>query len=138
MAEQVSGVGRNSKRTDLNPSQQPVRYMSGGTYGEGQELMGLQQGASMMGQTPQAPQPSMGAMQALASARPVVPLTAVTQRPNEPLTAGVDFGAGPGSDVLNLPRPQQRTLKSVVEELIPFDETGEISAIYNFLLDRGN
>lgn len=135
MAEQVSGVGRNSKRTDLNPSQQPVRYMSGGTYGEGQELMGLQQGASMAGQTPQ---PSMSAMQAVAAARPVVPLTAVTQRPNEPLTAGVDFGAGPGSDVLNLPRPQQRTLKSVVEELIPFDETGEISAIYNFLLDRGN
>jgi hypothetical protein len=135
MVEQVSGVGRNSRRTDLNPSQQPVRYMSGGTYGEGQELMGLQQGASMMGQ---APQPSMGAMQALASARPVTPLTAVTQRPNEALTAGVDFGAGPGSDVLNLPRPQQRTLKSVVEELIPFDETGEISAIYNFLLDRGN
>ena len=138
MVEQVSGVGRNSRRTDLNPSKQPVRYMSGGTYGEGQELLGLQQGASMMGQAPQAPQPSMGAMQALASARPVTPLTAITQRPNEALTAGVDFGAGPGSDVLNLPRPQQRTLKSVVEELIPFDETGEISAIYNFLLDRGN
>ena len=135
MAEQVSGPGQLSERTDLNTSVQPTRYMSGGSYGEGQELMGLQQGAAMAGQTPQ---PSMNAMQAVAAARPVTPLTAMTQKPNEPLTAGVDYGAGPGSDVLTLPTPQQKTLKSIVEELIPFDETGEISAIYNFLNDRGN
>ena len=119
----------------MNPSKQPVRYMSGGTYGEGQELLGLQQGASMVGATPQ---PSINPVQAVRQARPVTPLTAMTQKPNEPLTAGVDYGAGPGSDVLTLPAPQQKTLKSIVEELIPFDETGEISAIYNFLVDRGN
>jgi hypothetical protein len=111
--------------------------MSGGSYGEGQELMGLQQGAAMAGQTPQ---PSMNPMQAVRQARPITPLTAMTQKPNEPLTAGVDYGAGVGSDALTLPplQPQQKTLKSIVEELIPFDETGEISAIYNFLSDRGN
>lgn len=32
-----------------------------------------------------------------------VPLSAPTQRPNEPLTAGVDIGAGPGSSPLALP-----------------------------------
>ena len=42
--EQVSGPGSNSKRTDLNVSRQPARYMAGGSYGEGQELLGLQQG----------------------------------------------------------------------------------------------
>jgi len=137
MAEQVSGPGQLSERTDLNTSAQPTRYMSGGTYGEGQELMGLQQGAAMAGQTPQ---PSMNAMQAIRQAQPITPLTAMTQKPNEPLTAGVDYGAGVGSDALILPplQPQQKTLKSIVEELIPFDETGEISAIYNFLSDRGN
>jgi hypothetical protein len=68
---------------------------------------------------------------------PIVPLTAPSQRPNEPLTAGVDFGAGPGSEILNLPQRQEKTLINVVEELIPHDTTGEISAIYNFLRDRG-
>lgn len=135
--EQVSGAGANSKRTDLNVSKQPVRYISGGSYGEGQEMMGLQQGAGMY----QASQPSMGqanVMNALRSARPIKPLTAPTDRPNEPLTAGVDMGRGVGSDALVLPQPQQKTLKSIVEQLIPYDETGEISAIYNFLVDRGN
>jgi hypothetical protein len=137
MAEQVSGPGQLSQRTDLNTSAQPVRYISDGTYGEGKELMGLQQGATMAGQTPQ---PSMNPVQAVRQAKPITPLTAITQRPNEPRTAGVDYGAGVGSDALTLPplQPQQKTLKSIVEELIPFDETGEISAIYNFLSDRGN
>lgn len=35
---------------------------------------------------------------------PLIPLDAPTQRPNEPITAGVDAGAGPGSEVLNLPQ----------------------------------
>ena len=32
--EQVSGPGSNSKRTDLNVSRQPARYMAGGSYGD--------------------------------------------------------------------------------------------------------
>ena len=31
--EQVSGVGAQAKRTDLNVSQQPTRYISGLPYG---------------------------------------------------------------------------------------------------------
>jgi hypothetical protein len=34
----------------------------------------------------------------------VVPLDAPTQRPDEPITYGVDAGPGPGSEVLNLPQ----------------------------------
>lgn len=135
--EQVSGAGANSKRTDLNVSKQPVRYISGGSYGAGKEMMDLQQGAGMY----QASQPSMGqanVMNALRSARPIKSLTSPTDRPNEPLTSGVDIGRGVGSDALILPEPQRKTLKSIIEQLIPFDLTGEISAIYNFLRDRDN
>jgi len=132
--EQVSGPGSASQRTDLNVSKQPQRYMSGGSYGEGQELMGLQQGAPMSA----GPNLSVNPMDIRRSTvAPIVPLTAPSQRPNEPLTAGSDFGAGPGSEILNLPQNQQKTLINVVEELIPHDSTGEISAIYNFLIDRG-
>lgn len=35
---------------------------------------------------------------------PIIPLDAPTQRPDEPITAGVDIGAGPGSEILNLPQ----------------------------------
>lgn len=34
----------------------------------------------------------------------IIPLDMPTQRPNEPITAGVDMGPGPGSEVLNLPQ----------------------------------
>jgi hypothetical protein len=132
--EQVSGPGSASQRTDLNVSAQPTRYMAGGSYGEGQELMGLQQGAPMAAGPNLSVNPSDIRRSTVA---PIVPLTAPSQRPNEPLTAGVDFGAGPGSEVLNLPQSQEKTLINVVEELIPHDTTGEISAIYNFLRDRG-
>ena len=35
---------------------------------------------------------------------PLMPLDAPTERPNEPITAGADAGAGPGSEILNLPQ----------------------------------
>jgi hypothetical protein len=35
-------------------------------------------------------------------------LSAPTQRPGEPLTAGLDSGPGPGSDVLGLQNPSQQ------------------------------
>ena len=134
--EQVSGPGSNSKRTDLNVSRQPQRYMSGGSYGEGQELMSLQQGAdlsagpNMVGgvgmSKPITRRQSIG--------QPIEMLTAPTSRPNEPMTAGADFGAGPGSEILNLPAaPGPKTLINVLEELIPYDTTGQVSAIYNYL-----
>lgn len=34
---------------------------------------------------------------------PVVPLTAPTMNPDEPVTAGINMGAGPGSEALMLP-----------------------------------
>ena len=35
---------------------------------------------------------------------PLIPLDAPTQRPDEPVTFGVDAGPGPGAEVLNLPQ----------------------------------
>jgi hypothetical protein len=73
---------------------QPNRYISGGKYGEGQALMQQQQGASMSaGPTPQAAPPVSG-----------LPLEnrlmQDSTNPMEPITAGVDFGPGPGSEAL--------------------------------------
>ena len=67
---------------------QPNRYISGGTYGEGQALMQQQQSAPM----------SSGP--AMPQGKPMGTLLDPTSNPSEPITAGVDFGRGPGSEVL--------------------------------------
>jgi hypothetical protein len=72
----VSGPGKFSVREDLPPSQE---------YGERKALQDVIMGAP----TPSAgPQPR------------VVPLTAPTERPEVPLTSGMDIGEGPGSEIL--------------------------------------
>jgi hypothetical protein len=66
---------------------------------------------------------------------PITPLTAPTQRADEPLTTGMDFGAGPGSEALNLPR--ERSLSEVLASMIDIDPTGEVQDLYNFVASRG-
>ncbi len=46
--EEVSGIGKNAKRTDLNVSQQPIRYISGMPYGEGQATYNQQAAAPII------------------------------------------------------------------------------------------
>lgn len=102
---------------------QPARYISGMAYGEGQATMAQQTAAPMAGSPVTPMMPS------------VTPLTAPTERPNEPLTAGMDFGAGPGSEALNLPR--ERSLSEVLASMIDVDPTGEVQELYNFVASRG-
>ena len=89
----VSGPGALSRRTDG----QGARYMAGGEYGEGQEMMDLQTSAPMS-QAPSAPRPSRarGAGQIVEEGMRPTPLFAPTERPDEPITAGAPFGPGPG------------------------------------------
>lgn len=110
---------------------QPARYISGLGYGEGQTTMAQQQAAPMAGPNPTA---STGnPLQAMMPA--ITPLTAPTERPDEALTAGMDFGAGPGSEILNLPR--ERTLSEVLASMIDIDPTGDVQELYNFVVSRG-
>jgi hypothetical protein len=102
---------------------QPARYISGLGYGEGQATMTQQQSAPMAG-SPAAP--TMPA---------ATPLFAPTERPNEPLTSGMDFGAGPGSEALNLPR--ERSLSEILSSMIDVDPTGDVQDLYNYISSRG-
>ena len=111
---------------------QAARYIPGLPYGEGQTTMTQQQSAPMAG-------PSKSATESanpLAAMMPsLTPLTAPTERADEPLTAGMDFGAGPGSEALNLPR--ERSLSEVLASMIDIDPTGEVQDLYNFVASRG-
>ena len=96
---------------------QAVRRIPGVTYGEQQELTQQQQAAPLpKATTPQA--------QPVASRRPMpqMDIFAETQRPSEPVTAGLPFGPG-----IN-PQPQQQVLKA--EEVRDF--------IYNSWLETGD
>ena len=110
---------------------QPARYISGLPYGEGQATMTQQQSAPMAG-----PNQSSGTMPLdMTGMAAVTPLTAPTERPDEPLTAGMDFGPGPGSEALNLPR--ERSLSEILASMIDVDSTGEVQDLYNFVASRG-
>jgi len=134
--EQVSGPGSNSKRTDLNVSRQPARYMSGGSYGEGQELMGLQQGATMAGPTPNMVGGGRGGMSkpisSFAATSPITQLTAPTERPNEPQTAGMPFG--PGTNFINLPPSNQRTPANVATEMLNNPQVQDIAGVADIFM----
>lgn len=123
----ISATGGNGQS-----GTQPARYISGLPYGEGQATMQQQQAAPMAGQNTPSAQAGIG-LEAFAT--PITPLTAPTERPDEPLTAGMDFGAGAGTEALNL--PQQRTLSEVLSTMIDLDPTGDVQDLYNFVVSRG-
>ena len=82
---QVAGPGKFARRVDgtafdKNATRQPIREMPSQAYGEGVQMQALQASAPMSA-TPSMP-----------SAMRPTPLSAPTERPNEPVTAGAPFG----------------------------------------------
>jgi hypothetical protein len=69
---------------------------------------------------------------------PTVGLYDPTQRPDEPITAGIDMGPGVGSDALMMQSQfAQEKLSNTLAKMLPYDQTGEISILYQQALARG-
>lgn len=122
--EKVSGTGALSERTDLNVSNQPARYISGLPYGQGEATYNQQIAAPMAGSAEPMAVPE------------VTRLTAPTSRPDEPITAGVDFGPGPDSTILNLPNTKP-TILNVLQSIAENDPSGDTEIIFLDLQNRG-
>jgi len=122
----MSGPGALSQRTDGGPAQ-GAKYISGLPYGQGQETYNQQTAAPMVaGQSmPSAP-----------TLPPMLSLNDETQRPDEPLTAGIDIGEGPGSEVMNVANRSQ-SLVDTIRYLTQFDPSGDAELIYRTLTDQG-
>ena len=119
----VSGPGALSQRTDGGPTQ-AATYMSGLPYGQGQQNYDNQVAAPMAGNPiPQMEMPT--------------PLMAPTSRPNEPITAGVNIGDGPGSEAMGRLPNRAYTLTEVFRNLIQYDASGDAELVYRNLLDEG-
>lgn len=107
----VSGPGALSKRTDGGPgsSKQPIAKLPDAGYGEQAQFRSIQAGAPIQ----KVAAPGQGAPSGAPSGPLSPPLDAPTSRSDEPITAGVDMGAGPGSDVLGLFDPSKMTENDV-------------------------
>ena len=123
----AAGPGKFSKRTDLPSS----------GYGEGVETAAIQQGAPLA-KTPDTRPMSQSAMgMAPSQVERVTPLFAPSQRPDEPITAGIGMGAGPGPEVLGVRPMVEEKLSDALAQMLPYDQTGEVEILYQRALARG-
>jgi len=122
-----SGPGKFSKRTDMN--------LGSIAYGEGVETQAIKSGAPLA-QTPDVR--GIPASQVREAAR-ITSLYAPTERPDEPITAGIALGEGPGPEVLGINQMrQQGRLSDALAQMLPYDTTGEITVLYQEALARGD
>jgi hypothetical protein len=122
----TSGPGALSQRTDGGAVEgmsapQPKTDWTGLPYGENKSVNDQQSAAPMAGEPTPGP-------------APIVPLNAPTQRPNEPVTTGINMGPGAGTESRPLPN-QAPTLVDTVKRLASFDPSGDAELIYRQLLD---
>lgn len=105
----VSGPGSFSKRTDLQfkPDQ----------YGQGVE-MAQQMAGAPLAKSPDVRGATNTAVRQAADAG-VTPLFAPSQRPNEPVTSGIDMGPGRGSDALMLKQPDDSEFRNAMKDYLP-------------------
>jgi len=123
-----AGPGMYSTRTDN-------LQMGSIAYGEGVETAAIKSGAPL-GKTPDAVSEPRDTISS-AAPTPLTGLFAETERPNEPITAGIDRGEGPGSEALMIGKSVVK-LSDTLAQMLPFDTTGEIAVLYQEALSRGN
>jgi len=98
----VSGPGSLSKRTDGGP--QARAQLPDAAYGEQKQFQADQAGAPMQG-APAAPSPGQVEQAQTRAPIDVTGFGAPSQRPDEPVTAGAQLGAGPGLASMGLQDP---------------------------------
>lgn len=125
----ASGPGKYAVRSDkLN--------MGSTSYGEGVETEAIKSGAPLA-ETPDVRPARGGDVREAATQAPVTGLFAPTERPNEPITAGIPMGAGPGPEALMMRQQMTEKYSDTLAKLLPYDESGEITILYQDMLARG-
>jgi hypothetical protein len=124
-----AGPGKFSTRTDN-------LQMGSTAYGEGVETQAIKSGAPLS-KTPDTRPARAGDVREAATQAPVTELFAPTERPNEPITAGIDRGAGPGSSALMMAKSNEK-LSDILVKMLPYDTDGSIGILYQDALARGN
>jgi hypothetical protein len=64
-------------------------------------------------------------------------LSAPTARPNDPVTSGINYGPGPGTEVMRGMPNYSPSLVDTIKHLAQFDPSGDAELIYRSLIDQG-
>ena len=120
----VSGPGAMSRRTDGGATEgftQGNATYTGLPYGQNKAINQQQtqapMAAAMLPDMPSLEMPSM--------------------RPDEPITAGINLGAGPGREAMGQMPDRGPSLVDTIKHLTQFDSSGDAELIYRQLLDQG-
>jgi len=124
-----AGPGKFSTRTDN-------LQMGSTAYGEGVETQAIKSGAPLS-KTPDVRPARAGDVRDAATQGPITELYAPSQRPNEPITSGIDMGAGPGSNALMMAKSSEK-MSDILAKMLPYDTDGSIAILYQDALARGN
>jgi hypothetical protein len=124
-----AGPGKFSTRTDN-------LQMGSTAYGEGVETQAIKSGAPLS-KTPDVRPARAGDVREAAGQSPLTELYAPSARPNEPITAGIDMGAGPGASALMMQKSVART-SDTLAKMLPFDTDGTIAILYQQAVARGD
>jgi hypothetical protein len=124
-----AGPGKFSTRTDN-------LQMGSTAYGEGVETQAIKSGAPLS-KTPDVRPARAGDVREAAGQSPLTELYAPSQRPNEPITAGIDMGAGPGASALVMQKSIAKT-SDTLAKMLPFDTDGSIAILYQQAVARGD
>jgi hypothetical protein len=124
----VSGPGKYSVRTDS-------LRMGSTSYGEGIDTAAIKSGAPLASTPDQRPMPAAEVRDAAMA--PVTGLFDPSSRPNEPVTNGIDLGAGAGSKALMMAKSSERT-SDILAKMLPFDTDGSIAILYQQAVARGD
>jgi hypothetical protein len=123
-----AGPGKFSTRTDKLD-------MGSIAYGEGVETAAIKSGAPLAKTGDVKGMPS-SEVRSVAQG-PITEIFAPSERPEEPITAGIDMGDGPGSSALMMAKSSEK-LSDTLAKMLPYDTTGEIAILYQDALSRGN
>ena len=123
----VSGPGKFSKRTD------GISFQST-EYGSGVENAAIKAGAPLA-KTPDV-RPTSQSEMGMAPSQ-ITPLYAPSERPDEPITAGIAMGPGVGPEALGMTSIQTEKLSDILAKMLPYDQSGEVEIIYQRALARG-
>jgi hypothetical protein len=110
--------------------------MGSTAYGEGVETQAIKSGAPLS-TTPDTRPARAGDVREAATQGPVTELYAPTTRPGEPITAGIDRGAGPGSSALMMQKSVTKT-SDTLAKMLPYDTDGSIAILYQQAVARGD
>jgi hypothetical protein len=125
----ASGPGKYAVRSD--------KLTMGSTgYGEGVETQALKSGAPL-GTTPDVRGQAPSKFREDLTQAPVTELFAPSNRPAEPITAGIDLGAGAPAKALMMQKAITRT-SDTLAKMLPYDTDGSIAILYQQAVARGD